>query len=665
MSSAPPRPLLPARTLLRLRRLAGLVAALVVLVPAAANAVPIEDFSGYQPQTKCSPDPKPGTVALSKWLMNKYPGSGSSGISRACGASGVSEHKEGRAFDWRVSASSARDRGYVKDFFATIFAPDKDGNKAALARRMGIMYLIWDDHIYASYRGFEKRAYTHSGCRTKKSCSPTLRHRDHVHISLSRAGGAGETSWYHRNDPGWQSPVTPTPTPTTPTPTPSTPPPVGDPTPIPVGPPVEGELRFTKKKQLARVAVPLDKSTYTSKWKLRKGKQYKITVAGVVGYGAPDQVGDANCVWSPTTRSWLHSGTGVKVNGDLLFGRTCTGDHVYATTYVPTKSKPLRVKLASTTAAGTGRLVLTVSKKETDVSAKLPTYPALAASPAALPSSRGSLNTLAETVQVPANATTPVLTTQEVEAGARYRMTVSGVADLGGGVQSDGQCIGIGGAWYQSASLDLRTPGDDHGNLYVNGYPFGGDPTTDCAAHSHVMEFTAAETRQLQLAVWDPFPVSDNSGALTVTVQRLSSLASPQKARGELPQSTGYWTMARDTFAVNVASPEGTVSNMRLRKGERVTLVVSGAFTSHGVTADATCVNAGAGWVPRDPGLALEQDPLELWVDGVARPWGACNDAHTYSTSYVVEKSGPIRLAVMDLDFRDNAGSLEVALTRG
>lgn len=667
MSSAPPRPLLPARTLVRLRRLAGLVVAFVVLVPVAANAVPVEPFAGYEPQTRCSPDAKPGTVALSKWLMKEYPGSGSSGISRTCGASGVSEHKEGRAFDWAVNVTSARDRGYVKDFFHRIFATDAEGNKAALARRMGIMYLIWDDHIYASYRGFEKKDYTHSACKKPSSCSNTLRHRDHVHISLSRAGGAGDTSWYHRDDPSWQSPVPVTPNPTTPTPGPSTPPPGdgGTTTPIPVGPPVAGELRLTKKKQLARVAVPLDRSTYKSKWKLRKGKQYKITVAGLVGYGAPGQVGDATCVWSPTSRSWVAGSSAVKINGDLVYGRTCTGDHVYTTTYIPRKSKPLRVKLASATPAASGKLVLTVSKKTTDVTAKLPTYPSLAAAPVAQPSTRGSLNTLAETVQVPANATAPATTTQEVEAGARYRLTVSGVADLGGGVQTDGQCIGIGGAWYQSASLDLRTPGDDHGNLYVNGYPFAGASTTDCSTHTHVMEFTAAETRQLQLQLWDPFTVADNSGALSVTVQRLSALASPRQARGEAPQSSGYWTMTRDTFAVNVASPDGTVSNMRLRKGERVTLVVSGAFTSHGVTADATCVSTGAGWVPRDPGLALEQDPLELWIDGAARPWGTCNDAHTYSTSYVVEKSGPLRLAVMDLDFRDNAGSLEVALTRG
>ena len=696
MSSASPRPNLlarlssrrPARPLVGVRRLAGLVLALVVLAPIAAQAVPIEDFPGYEPQTRCSPDPKPGTVALSKWLMKKYPGSGSLGISRGCGSSGTSEHKEGRAFDWAVNVKSARDRGYVKDFFAKILAPDSEGNPAALARRMGIMYLIWNDHIYASYRGFAKRDYTHSSCRKKKAkCSATLRHRNHVHISLSRAGGAGETSWYHRDDPTWQPPGTPTPTtpptppaptdptptvpapsPTVPTPAPVTPPPSDSSKQqkkIKVGKPVKGELRLSKTRKMAKVKLPLDGSTYKSKWKLRKGKKYKVTVAGVVAYGAPDRVGDAACVWSAPARSWVAAGTGVKVDGSLRFGRTCATDHVYSTTYIPRKSRPLRVKLASPTSATTGKLVLLVSKKKTDVRRRLPKYPTLSAGPAALASTRGNLNTLAETVQVPAAASSPVLTTQEVEQGARYRLTVSGVVDLGRGVQTDGQCIAVGGTWYQSASLDLRTPDADHGNLYVNGQPFDGESRTDCSSHTHVMTFTAAETRRLQLMIWDPYGPSGNSGELTVTVQRLTSIPTPKQVRGEAPEKTTPWTMKQDVVDVNVAGKNGTVSTMRLKKGQRVTLSVSGTYTSHGVTADATCVGMAAGWASRDSSLALEQDPLELWVDGELHSWGPCNDAHTYSTSFVVDKSGPLRLAVMDLDFRDNVGNLTVTLTRG
>ena len=123
-----------------------------------------------------------------------YPGSGSLGISRSCKDGGVSEHKEGRAFDWAVNVHSARDRAYVADFMARIFATDAEGNADALARRMGIMYLIWNDHIYSSYYGFKARAY--QACKVLSTCGDTLRHRNHVHISLSRAGGDGLTSWY-------------------------------------------------------------------------------------------------------------------------------------------------------------------------------------------------------------------------------------------------------------------------------------------------------------------------------------------------------------------------------------------------------------------------------------------------------------------------------------
>jgi hypothetical protein len=61
---------------------------------------------------------------------------------------------------------------------------------------MGIMYVIWDDKMYASWESFEPRKYLSSSCRKRRTCSPTLRHRDHVHISLSTPGAAGRTSWY-------------------------------------------------------------------------------------------------------------------------------------------------------------------------------------------------------------------------------------------------------------------------------------------------------------------------------------------------------------------------------------------------------------------------------------------------------------------------------------
>ena len=166
--------------------------ALLALVP--APSVAIEDYPSYQPATKCAPKAKPGTKELARWLVKKYGGSRGP-ISRKCGGS-TSEHTEGRALDWTLNAERKADRRRAKRFLDRAFATDGRGHEHALARRMGIMYVIWNDHMYASYRTFEKEDYRSPSCRTLAGCSPTLRHRDHVHISLSRPGGRGDTSWY-------------------------------------------------------------------------------------------------------------------------------------------------------------------------------------------------------------------------------------------------------------------------------------------------------------------------------------------------------------------------------------------------------------------------------------------------------------------------------------
>lgn len=158
------------------------------------EVLPIEDYAGYQPQTKCSPRAKPGAKALLAWLVER--GGRPGPISRACRVGGTSEHKEGRAVDWMLDHRRKKERRIAKRFLREAFATDEHGNTHALARRMGIMYVIWNDRIWRSYSGFSKDRYLSAGCRSRKRCSRTLRHRDHVHISLSRKGGKGRTSWY-------------------------------------------------------------------------------------------------------------------------------------------------------------------------------------------------------------------------------------------------------------------------------------------------------------------------------------------------------------------------------------------------------------------------------------------------------------------------------------
>jgi hypothetical protein len=178
--------------------LALVVTALVTAVLACGLATPasarvVDDYAGYQPQRNCARVDKPGAVALATWLTARGGGWGS--IHRPC-SGGVSEHSEGRAFDWMLDAGDPAELALADATLAELLAPDADGDPHALAREMGIMYVIWNDRMYASYDQFVAKRYKSSSCRRLRTCSDTLRHRDHVHFSLSRRGGRALTSWY-------------------------------------------------------------------------------------------------------------------------------------------------------------------------------------------------------------------------------------------------------------------------------------------------------------------------------------------------------------------------------------------------------------------------------------------------------------------------------------
>jgi hypothetical protein len=159
------------------------------------SGLPVEDYASYDPQNSCTKKPRAGTVALGGWLVTTYGGTGGA-VNRPCSGAGASEHKDGRAVDWVLDADNPAQRKQAKAFLAAAFATDAEGNPAALARRMGIMYVIWSDKFYPAYDQFRPEDYLSSSCRSKRKCSKTLRHRDHMHISLSKAGARGLTSFY-------------------------------------------------------------------------------------------------------------------------------------------------------------------------------------------------------------------------------------------------------------------------------------------------------------------------------------------------------------------------------------------------------------------------------------------------------------------------------------
>jgi hypothetical protein len=179
-------------------------------VPERAPATPrfpseIEGYPTYDGQSTCSPAPKPGMVAYRDMVLAAYPASSSYGISRDCAVGGTSEHKEGRAWDWANDATTVEGRRRVANFMRWLFATDQYGHRHAMARRLGVMYIIWNRQIFRMYRANE-------GWTPYTGSSP---HTDHVHVSLTRRGGNGLTSFWTLQMDGPPTDPPPPPPPTT------------------------------------------------------------------------------------------------------------------------------------------------------------------------------------------------------------------------------------------------------------------------------------------------------------------------------------------------------------------------------------------------------------------------------------------------------------------
>ncbi|MFA9430801.1 hypothetical protein [Egicoccus sp. AB-alg2] len=146
---------------------------------------PIDAPAPREYQRECHPEPQPGVEAFRDLVLDAYRGR-DGGIVRACDVGGRSEHKEGRGWDWMLDASDPADAAAAAEVLDWLLATDEDGNAHAMARRLGVMYVIWDGEIWSAARAGE-------GWRPYHGASP---HTDHVHFSFSWAGARQETSFW-------------------------------------------------------------------------------------------------------------------------------------------------------------------------------------------------------------------------------------------------------------------------------------------------------------------------------------------------------------------------------------------------------------------------------------------------------------------------------------
>ncbi len=629
-----------------LRPLVALLAAVLLTTTAvAASAVTpkaprtygstIEPLASFQPQTTCSPWARPGTQAFADLLLRTYPTTRSLGIVRSCKVGGTSEHKEGRAFDWGgLRASSAADRARVDSLMSWLLATDRYGHKYAMARRLGIQYVIWNKRIWGSYAAS-------SGWRRYTGANP---HTDHVHFSLSWAGARKETSFWTGST--GSAPPAPQPKPQ-PKPQPTVP--AGIPEPRPMSALLKGTGSLTDET----VVVPASqRAGGLTRGALVAGRSYLVEAVGTWRHThRSTDLADAECsryLWSGWKRQRSVRSTDPKADhldlyldgrdldarADSTLPSTC--DSVASSTYravfkAPRSGRvPLQVWDPTTYADNAGSLRVRV----VDLGVRE-----------------------AMSWSVPARTAAGVMSPGSLRAGTSYLVTVTGTWTDGRGVRADAECSTAAAdpTWRRD-----RVARADHNayDLMLNRGGVRGDAARtsvdreNCDSTNHAYRFvlTPDRTEPVNVRVHDPLGHQDNRGALRVRVTPLPSIS------------------GRETVTVAAARADEMLSGRVYPDGTKVRVRVSGTYAlGRDLRGDAECTwtRRDLRWLAHRAGLeygdlAVNAD-LPSWLAGPNDDNG-CDREHGYSTLLQVSRTAPLSLRVHDNDRGDNSGSLTVTI---
>lgn len=188
----------------------SLVVAMLNLPADAAAKVPatplfaksIEALSPSQSESgKCRSTPLPGASAFAGIITTTYGKGQTIYFMRACNDGPASAHKQGRGIDWMASVNNSSQKANAQAFIGWLLATDKYGNKYAMARRLGVMYIIYDKKIWEA----------HAASKGWQPYHGASDHTDHVHVSLSWDGANKKTTY-------WTAQQKPQPKPTPPPP---------------------------------------------------------------------------------------------------------------------------------------------------------------------------------------------------------------------------------------------------------------------------------------------------------------------------------------------------------------------------------------------------------------------------------------------------------------
>jgi hypothetical protein len=654
---------------------------------AARYTAAIEPLAVYVGQTTCSPVAKRGTTAFANLLLRTYPSSRSLGISRSCGVGGKSEHKEGRAFDWGVSVHRAADRKAVDDLMRWLLKTDRFGNRHAMARRLGIQYMIWNGRIWGAYAAG-------SGWRKYTGANP---HTDHVHFSLSWAGARKNTSfWKPRNfsnssGTAPNQPKAPKPAPDRPAGGTTQP---GDrhdwPDPRPDDrvrtnranpePKAPKVLERGQRLKVERLVVPAKRRVgKLTRNELRAGRRYLIEVSGTYRYeDRPGSLADAECStrrgasWWQRERSlrseqWQADHLDLYVDGNDLYaqaddGQSCDAGNTYRWVYEPRRTGrvPFAVWDPDSYKDNSGHLVVRILD--------------LAEVPDTM------------TWQVPsrqkAGATSPGL----LRGGQEYLVTVSGTWRNGHGGKADAECaLGSDGRWRRDVDTYDMVAGEwDYRSLSprMNGVrtmPVSGGDQCD-PNNTYTWVHRPYRTTPLNVRVSDPDGHGDNAGALTVSVKPYDGSATTTPPPTETPLPTPDPAVAPESFSVDSRSATPMTTTQSYPSGTALRVTAKGTYLMRSskdwIAADAECTATSTDYRWRSARDGLwgtwngVSSPLgDLAVNGSIITWkpstgsGSCDSYnHVYTYDLTTPRRGKLSFVVVDDYYADNQGALEVSV---
>jgi len=168
--------------------------------PPPARSVTVGDIDAYPMRTdvrRCARPivGKPGVQDFRTLILTQM-GGGDDGLAvckRIANDSGdYSDHADGRAWDWHVVATRASDRVRVARVLDWLLRTDERGHRNAMARRIGITYIIWN-HRYYRVDDDDAQWVPYTG-----TADP---HDTHVHFSFSLPGSLRRTSWWRERGP--------------------------------------------------------------------------------------------------------------------------------------------------------------------------------------------------------------------------------------------------------------------------------------------------------------------------------------------------------------------------------------------------------------------------------------------------------------------------------